>query len=105
MTAVKKGLWTDDEDAFLLTWEGIGADFVASHDLGRADGAGTARMRKLIASGAAEKFAQAQKLICEYRLLAGLCRSAFAQEATQDDAEQWEEKAGRWRLSREEQTA
>jgi hypothetical protein len=63
--------WTPDEDAFLLRWHGIGADFVASHDLGRPDGAGSRRLAKLLKSGAALKFAEMKLSQIEFEFLAG----------------------------------
>ena len=40
--------WTDKDDRFLAFYgPAVGYDFVASHDLGKAKGAGTRRMRWL----------------------------------------------------------
>ena len=88
--------WTEKEDALLMLNEGIGPDFVARHDLGRPDGAGSARLKKLIASGAAHEFARAMLHLENYRLLSGTVRSRFGKEFASDAADDWAEKAGRW---------
>lgn len=48
--------WSVSEDSFLLDYHGVGADFIASHDLGRPNGAGSRRLRFLSASGAREAY-------------------------------------------------
>jgi hypothetical protein len=63
--------WTAEEDGFLLTYHGVGADFVASHDLGRPDGAGERRLKKLTESGARVAFAKMVLADIEFNSLAG----------------------------------
>lgn len=97
---VKKGPWTEEEDGFLLTYCDVGPDFIASHDLGRADGAGMKRLTKLIRSGAAEQYAAAMEHLHAYRIDAGLCRSAFGQEMAQDAIAYWDDKRMAWQADR-----
>jgi hypothetical protein len=52
------GRWTYEEDEFLLRWHNIGPDFIAYHDLDRAMGAGSRRMKKLTETGARKLFAE-----------------------------------------------
>ena len=58
--------WTRDEDEFLLFYhiclgpDGTGADFVASHDLGKPDGEGSKRLNELTQSGERAEFARLQ---------------------------------------------
>ncbi len=64
--------WTSDEDAFLLLWHWtVGADYVASRDLNRPDGAGSRWLRALTKSGARRQFAQATLHMMEFDRLAG----------------------------------
>ena len=72
--------WTAEEDEFLLTYHGVGADFVASHDLGRPHGAGERRLKKLTESGARVAFAKMVLAQGEFNLLAGREGWAYAGE-------------------------
>lgn len=64
--------WTVADDAFLLTWHmAVGADFVASHDLGRPEGSGSKRLKVLTASGARTAFAEMMIHCTEFNRLAG----------------------------------
>jgi hypothetical protein len=64
--------WDPDEDAFLITWsEAAGANFVASHDLGRPDGAGARRLRHLDKSGASIAFFDYELARVEFMRKAG----------------------------------
>lgn len=64
--------WTHDEDAFLLTWyRAAGADYIASHNLGRPNGAGSRRMAALTKSGARLHFARMMLCKIEFESAAG----------------------------------
>lgn len=78
--------WTSDEDAFLLEHHGaVGADFLASHDLGRPDGAGSRRLAALTKSGARLAFARMRKARAEFDYCAGRFRDEYA-----DEMDRWE---------------
>jgi hypothetical protein len=53
--------WTYKDDVFLVRYIDMGADFIASHDLGFADGAGEKRVKILKKTGLFEKIDQAIK--------------------------------------------
>lgn len=56
-----------EEDFFLIQYgPAVGFDHVASHDLGRPKGAGRRRADRLINSGAALAYCQAQIAMCRY---------------------------------------
>ena len=63
--------WTREEDKFLMTYWGIGPDFIASHDLGRPHGAGSRRMAKLKKSGALEFFIKIRIMEIQLDVLCG----------------------------------
>ena len=92
--------WTEDEDSFLLTYCGIGADFIASHDLGRPDGAGGRRLSKLISTGAAEHFAIAMKNLGIYRQKAGHIQGRISDEINESSIEDWVNKSIEWENQR-----
>ena len=94
--SAKKGPWSEADDAFLLEFHGVGANFVASHDLGRADGAGEARLKKLIDTGAAHEFACAMAHMNRFRELAGHARASFATEVCRDAQTRWSGHASQW---------
>ncbi len=84
--------WTSDDDAFLLRWhEAAGADFVASHDLGRPDGAGSRRIRVLDRSGASVLFAHAMLANLDWLEAVGHVHPDWAKE----DREFWNANLGR----------
>ena len=76
---MKNTRWTQDEDEFLLRYHGVGADFVASHDLGRPDGAGERRLAKLTKTGARHYHAQMQLARLEYEVRAGFIPARHAE--------------------------
>lgn len=80
--------WTAEEDAFLLTYHKIpgGADFVASHDLGRPHGAGSRRLKKLTESGARLAFEEAQLLWLRFEIAAGR-----PPHFVEEEIERWEQ--------------
>lgn len=51
--------WTLDDDDFLMSWHGIGIDFIGEHDLGRTPKATRARWKFLNQSGARMAYAEA----------------------------------------------
>lgn len=63
--------WEDHEDAFLIYYEDIGVDFIASHDLGRPDGAGGRRFKKLLQSGAVAAFWEMKLAELKFRAARG----------------------------------
>ena len=79
--------WTPEEDHFLLTHHGMGADFVASHDLGKPDGAGSRRLRKLTQSGAKLAFAELMVAEIKYFAAAGHLKSRYDLDTSRWDAE------------------
>lgn len=76
--------WTPDEDAFLLHWEGVGADYVASHDLSRPDGAGSRRLKHLYSTGARKHWLVSEIARLRFERAAGHVRGAMAHEALSD---------------------
>lgn len=71
--------WTMKDDQFLAEFHEIGADFIASHDLGFADGAGEKRITKLKEAGVWEKIIAHREALTELNLswnLAFGCREA-----------------------------
>ena len=68
--------WTIDEDEFLLKYGAmVGYNFVASHDLGRPNGAGERRYRKLRSNGALEKFIRYKIEFIQFESLSGRTHS------------------------------
>lgn len=63
--------WTEKEDSFLIYYEDVGPDFVASHDFGRPDGSGSRRIKKLRESGAVLAFWKRELAQMEYHLARG----------------------------------
>lgn len=63
--------WTREEDEILLRYHGVGADFVATHDLGRPSGSGSRRMAHLTKSGARFHFAAMMLQDIEFEVAAG----------------------------------
>lgn len=94
--AAKKGPWSEEDDAFLMRYIGIGAEFISRHDLGRPEKAGGARMAKLVETGAAESFALAMMHLSRYRVQVGRDRSEFGRELLEGEAADWEAKALAW---------
>ncbi|KFI31055.1 hypothetical protein CG51_06065 [Haematobacter missouriensis] len=74
---------------FLLTYIGVDPDYLATHDLGRAHGAGSNRAKKLADTGAAAAFARHRISYLHFLKLAGHLRSEFAEVAASDEMEQW----------------
>lgn len=60
--------WTIKDDQFLAEYHEVGADFIASHDLGFADGAGTKRIAKLKEAGVWEKLIAHREALTELNL-------------------------------------
>ena len=81
--------WTPQDDEFLLRYHNLGANFIASHDLGRPDGAGKRRMDHLTRSGARLAHARAQLFMMEYLLLSGISRASFDVDVTRDERDYW----------------
>jgi hypothetical protein len=78
--------WQPDDDAFLLKWHNAaGADFVASHDLGRPDGAGSRRLKALDKCGASVAFAKARLADLDWLKAAG----HYSAETIEDEREFW----------------
>lgn len=94
--AGKKGLWSEEEDEYLMQYIGIGAEFIASHDLGRPKKSGPARMAKLVETGAAENFALAMMHLNLYRVQVGRDRSKFGSALLEGEVANWEAKALAW---------
>lgn len=64
--------WTAEEDEMLLRHHhAVGADFVATHDLGRPEGAGSRRLKFLTDTGARAAFIRAMIEIARFDILAG----------------------------------
>lgn len=57
--------WTLKDDHFLVRYHEIGADYVASHDLGFKKGAGTKRVKALKAAGVWDLMVAAQRAVTE----------------------------------------
>ena len=77
--------WSLDDDRFLVRYHAIGADYVASHDLGfKSKGAGTARIAKLKEAGVFDKIVAHLKaeteMLCAHTI-------AFGPEWAKDIAE------------------
>lgn len=75
--------WTSEEDSLILAFHEVGADFVAFHDLGRPEGAGERRLKKLTESGARRHFAEAMLHLLEFDRLAG-------RKIDEEEVEKWE---------------
>ncbi len=90
--------WTENEDAMLLEYaDGVGADFIASHDLGRPNGAGSKRYDHLIKSGAAAFYAQGRANQWEYILRAGIrVKGSEAEYIASVERDEWQGKAQKW---------
>lgn len=80
--------WLIEEDIFLLRYRNIGLDFVASHDLGRPQGAGSRRFKKISEDGSAVLIAQMQ--IARSNVIAMRSRSEFDIDRANDEVEYWE---------------
>lgn len=64
--------WNPQDDEFLLAWhDAAGADWVATHDLGRPKGAGTRRLRQLDKSGATLAYLDRELLHIDFMWKAG----------------------------------
>lgn len=63
--------WTREEDEMILRYHGVGADFVATHDLGRPSGAGSRRLAHLTKSGARFHFAAMMLQYIEFEVATG----------------------------------
>lgn len=64
--------WTCEQDWFLIQYgPAVGFNYVGSHDCGRPKGAGLRRAKKLIESGAALAYCQAQVAMCRYHEAVG----------------------------------
>lgn len=75
--------WSHEEDAFLLRWHPIGANFIASHDLGRPNGAGARRLKQLTESGARKAYARMILAKANFEALAG-------RHVCKDEIDHWE---------------
>lgn len=81
----KRTRWTPAEDATLLSYQAaVGADFVACHDLGRAQGAGSRRLSFLTASGARLAYAQMRLAMIEF-----YCAAGHSTEDREEAEAQW----------------
>ena len=65
--------WVQDEDEFLLCHHGMGADFIAFHDLGRPPNtkAGTRRLQHLTKTGARSAYARMMLANIDFQVRAG----------------------------------
>ena len=82
--------WTMSDDIFLLTHHrSVCPNYIASHDLGRADGAGKARLATLTKTGARLELSRAQMHLADYALKSGIVRAAFDREFAFDAGEYW----------------
>ena len=64
--------WTEQEDRFLVAYlDGIGADLIGPHDLGRSAAATVARGRKLKKTGAWQAYLDADAALEKALRLAG----------------------------------
>lgn len=95
-TKGRKGRWTEAEDAFLLEHCDVGIECIASVDLGRSKASVSARLKKLIDSGAAASFATAMANLIRYRFLSGKVTSAFEYDFGSEVLEYWEQKSSEW---------
>lgn len=68
--------WTHKDDLFLVRFHEVGADYVASHDLGFAKGAGSKRLAKLKETGVFDKI---QEYIKAEKAMLGWHQIAFSQ--------------------------
>lgn len=79
------------EDVFLLSHYMIGADFIASHDFGRPDGAGSRRMRELRKTGADRAIARMMIAEIEANKLCGRIKSKYDQTTSSRWTSHWRE--------------
>lgn len=81
--------WTEKDDAFLMAYHQMDANYVASHDLGKGPGAGVRRMKKLRKSGAFLAFAKMRLAQLQYDLVSGHARGAERRMIIEDDIWLW----------------
>lgn len=91
--------WTLEDDIFLYQFHEMGADFIASHDLGHhGKGAGTARVKLLRAMGLWDKIgahARAMTIMRASHILA-FSRNSFSLDIAADAMEELGEPLPKW---------
>ncbi len=90
--------WKIENDIFLVSYEGVGADYVANHDLGfQGKKAGSERINKLKESGIYDKIVQYEKAKQEmhdaWTMAFGPEWAKEIVEGRFDDEEPWDKKS------------